>query len=392
MRFLFALFFLFVLILSCSPKAKHGGLESDNWRYYYDLGMSSFYAKNYSDAISKLYKASLLAPEEPKVWNALGLTYMEVKEYEKAERSFKKALEVSPSFTEAKMNLGILKLKAKELQQASDYLREALSDESFDKKHIAYFYLAKIHKELGNTREYLRNLEKATAYNPLFIEAQLELGEAYIELKEYEKAEKLYNELLSNNITLPDVYLSLAKIYFHKRLFEDAKAMIKLVLENKMTSNTQRSQAYDLLSKVLIKEQESLALSYIKPKVEPKPSTEAKKETEKKDRVEKDMKEDSDKKDVKRKKTAPQKQEKDTRKKSLRKDRYAIQIAAFSSERRAKKLMEEMRKRGLLDVRILKVRGIHKVVYGSFENRRLAREELERLKRLDIYGFIVEVR
>ncbi len=362
-----------LLLLSCSPKPKVGGLESDNWRYYYDLGMSSFYAKNYSDAISKLYKASLLAPSEPKVWNALGLTYMEVKEYEKAEKAFKKALEVSPSFTEAKMNLGILKIASKNLKEASDYLNQALADESFDKKHIAYFYLAKIHKELGNTRDYLRNLEKATAYNPMFIEAQMELGNAYIELKEYDKAEKLYNSLLSNNISLPEVYLNLSRIYYEKGQFENAKAMIKLVLENKMTTNIQRSQAYDLLSKILIKEQESLALSKI---------PEVKRDTRKKE-------------EEKAVEKAPEHEDKKVKKEEAKKEpegKYAIQIAAFSSENRAKKLIENLKSKGLEGVRILDVKGIYKVVYGTFDSRKLAKEELERLKGLEIYGFIVEVK
>jgi len=38
----------FLLLLSCSTKK---GDTQEEWRYLYDLGMSSFYAKNYSEAI-----------------------------------------------------------------------------------------------------------------------------------------------------------------------------------------------------------------------------------------------------------------------------------------------------------------------------------------------------
>ncbi len=385
MKLLLLLLSALLLSTSCGVKPKPAAsLESDNWRYYYDLGMSSFYAKNFSDAISKLYKASLLAPSEPKVWNALGLTYMEVKEYEKADRAFKKALEVDPTFTEAKMNLGILNLKTKNFKEAANYLKEALQDESFDKKHIAYFYLAKIHKELGNTREYLKNLEKATAYNPMFIEAQLELGNAYIELKEYDRAQELYNNLLSNNVELPEIYLNLARIYYEKEHFEDAKAMIKFVLENKMTSNIQRSQAYDLLSKVLIKEQEKLVVSKV-PKFEderlkrPRKTKEVAKGKEQKAQDEKEK--------PKEEKKAENKEEK-----KKEEGKYAIQIAAFSSEKRAQKLADNLKNKGLSNIRVLNVRGIYKVVYGSFKDRKEAKRELNRLKKLEIYGFIVEVK
>ncbi len=353
-------FLIFLLILSCAQKEKKSEGE---WRYLYDLGLSAFYAKNYSEAIAHLYRATKIAPKEPKVWNALGLTYMEVEEFKKAEEAFRMALTADPTYSEAKMNLGILFYRAKDYRRAVKVLEEAVSDELFDKKHVAFYHLAKVYKELGDRKKYIEFLRKATAYNPRFIEAQLELGSAYMDMKKYGMAEKVYTSLISNNFTMPNIYLSLAKVYYDTGRLEKAKEAIKIVLEDKQTNNLQRAQAYELLSKILVEEQRRSFL----------------REEEKKKREEK-VRERSEKEvSVKQ----PEEQQ--------GRGTYGIQIAAFSTLNRAESLRDKLTKKGLKDIRIIESSGIFKVIYGSFPSREDAKNELERLKQMEIYGFIVEV-
>ncbi len=328
--------FILLTLLSCSVKKD----TAQDWRYLYDLGMSSFYAKNYSEAISYLYRASRVAPKEPKVWNALGLTYMEVEEYSKAERAFKKVLEIDPQFSEAKMNLGVLYFRKKNYKEAISYLKDAVRDEIFDKKHVAFYHLARVYKDMGDVENYREYLKKATAYNPLFIEAQLELGSAYMDAKEYDKAERLYRVLISNNFGSPEVYLSLARIYYETGRFSKAKEAVKMVIENRQANNLQRTQAYEILSKVLVEEQ---------------------KQTLKRRSMQK--------------KTG---------------EKFGIQIAAFSTRSRAEAFTEKLKAKGLKDFSIVEVSGIYKVIYGRFPSREKAQKELEKLKNYNLYGFIVE--
>ncbi|RLJ69845.1 FimV-like protein [Hydrogenivirga caldilitoris] len=329
------------LLISCSAKQEQS--KQEEWRYLYDLGMSAYYAKNYSEAIARLYKAAKLAPQEPTIWNALGITYMEVEEYSKAEEAFKKALESNPNNSEAKMNLGILYLKMGDHQRAVNFLQEALSDETFDKKHIAFYYMAKVYKETGDREKYIEYLKKATAYNPLFIEAQLELGSAYLDDKRYEEAERLFKTLISNNFKTSEIYLNLARVYYETGDYEKAKESVKLVLEDKQASNLQRTQAYELLSRILVEEQrKSLRRNFVR---------------------------------IKRK----------------HEGKFGIQIAAFSTHQRAETLVEELKAKGLKELEILESSGIYKVIYGRFPDRETAQKELERLRKHQIYGFIVEV-
>ena len=348
MRKVLTLLLAFALT-SCSI-VKQEKAKEEEWRYLYDLGMSSFYAKNYSEAIAYLYRASKVAPQEPRIWNALGIAYMEVGEPRKAEEAFRMALTSDPTFTEAKMNLGILFRSVKDYRRAIRYLEEAISDETFDKKHLAFFHLAKVYKDIGNKEAYIKNLKKATAYNPLFLEAQLELGSAYMDERRYEEAEKLYMSLLANNFKNPEIYLSLARVYYETGRFDKAKEMVRTVLEDKQASNLHRTQAYEILSRILVEEQRRVL--------------ERRREVRKR---------------------------KEAKRNAKRSKVFGIQIAAFSTRERAEKLIEELEKKGLKDLSVIESSGIYKVVYGRFSSRKEAKKEIENLKRFNIYGFIVEV-
>ncbi len=349
-------FFVFLLVLSCAVQEQR---EVKDWRYYYDLGMSSYVAKNYSDAIANFYKAVQLSPKEPKVWNALGLAYMEAKEFQKAESAFQKALEVDPSYTEAKMNLGILYYNTKDYQRAKSTLLEALKDEAFSQKHMAYYYLAKAYKELGERDMYLNSLEKATAYNPLFLEAQMELAQEYEKEGNYLKARDVYNTLLNNNVDNPIVLLGLARVNFELGNYDASKNIIKTIIERKDTDSLVKNQAYELLNKVLIKEQEKyIQSSTIQSSPQEKPKDEQKvKVTE----------------------------ENPTASKV-----FSIQVGSFSSYVKAeayKKRIETY----LKDVRVVEQSGIYKVLYGRFSTREEAEKEQKNiLKNFNILGFIVE--
>ena len=156
--------------------------------------------------------------------------------------------------------------------------------------------------------------------------------------------------LLSNNFRKPEVYLSLAKVYYETGRFDKAKDAIRIVLEDKQANNLHRTQAYGILSRILIEEQRRTIKTIKRPDV------------------------------VEGEKSAVEE-----------KGRFGIQIAAFSTLKRAEKLVEELKERGLKSLDILESSGIYKVVYGRFASREEARKEIERLKEFDIYGFIVEV-
>jgi Flp pilus assembly protein TadD len=374
----------FVFLFSCASATKED--QAKNWLYYYDLGMSALSAKNYSEAIANFFIATQKAPNEPKVWNSLGIAYMEVSEYEKAESAFRKALEVDKKFTEARLNLGVMYFRKKDYENALREIKTALADESFPHKHIAFYYLARIYKAIDNQNLYLENLRKATAYNPMFFEAQLELANAYEEIGDYRSALDVYRNLLNNGIRTPQIELSMARLLFYTEDYENAKLFIKRLMENKQADASQRSQAYELLSQILVKEQEMLIgrkmASAQKEREEPK----AEGKTQ-----EKPPKEESITNRTEQEITKPERKTEHKPAEVQRERVFRIQLGAFSSEERAKAWKEKLEKElGIKDIVIVEQLGIYRVLYGSFKSRAEAEAQVRRLKGYNLYGFIVQ--
>jgi Flp pilus assembly protein TadD len=383
MRFLLILIWL-IFLLSCAPATKEDQVK--DWLYYYDLGMSALSAKNYSEAIANFFIATQKAPNEPKVWNSLGIAYMEVYEYEKAESAFRKALEVDKKFTEARLNLGVMYFRKKDYENALREIRTALADESFPHKHIAFYYLARIYKAIDNQNLYLENLRKATAYNPMFFEAQLELANAYEDMGDYGYALDVYRNLLNNGIRTPQIELNMARLLFYVEDYETAKLFIKRLIENKQADASQRSQAYELLSQILVKEQEMLI---------GRKMVSAQNEREER-KAEEKTQERPPKEEPITNRTEPEitKPERKTEHKpaEVQKERvFRIQLGAFSSEERAKAWKEKIEKElGIKELTIVEQLGIYRVLYGSFKSRAEAEAQIERLKGYNLYGLIVQ--
>jgi len=386
---LLLIFIWFVFLLSCAPTTKEGQVK--DWLYYYDLGMSALSAKNYSEAIANFFIATQKASNEPKVWNALGIAYMEVFEYEKAESAFRRALEVDKKFTEARLNLGVMYFRKKDYENALREIRTALADEAFPHKHIAFYYLARIYKALDNQNLYLENLRKATAYNPMFFEAQLELANAYEEMGDYRSALDVYRNLLNNGMNTPQIELSMARLLFYTEDYENAKLFIKRLIENKQADASQKAQAYELLSQILVKEQERLISRKM---------ASAQKEREERKVEEKIQELPPKERPIIKEKIANQtepeitKPERKTENKpaEVQKERvFRIQLGAFSSEESAKAWKEKIEKElGIKDLMIVEQLGIYRVLYGSFKSRAEAEAQVQRLRGYNLYGFIVQ--
>ncbi|WP_461830219.1 SPOR domain-containing protein [Aquifex sp.] len=357
------------LILSCAPTAVKKE-EEKSWQFYYDLGMSSYQARNYSEAIANFHRAIKINPNEPKIWNALGIAYMEVKEFQKAENSFKKALQLNPNYSEARMNLGILYMKQGRYDLAVQYLSEAAGDEFFEKKHIAFYHLAKVYKALGRKKEYVYYLEKAVNYNPLYLEAQLELAEAYKEVGEYEKAEGIYKQLINNGYDDPYILYKLAEIYYLMGDYQRARNLIKKLLYDYKLTEEQKQKVRNLLTQVLIAQQKKVISFENVSNRSPEKKGEVKGQPLQKQNT------------VKVKKEKPVKSE----------GPYYVQVGAFSTRGRAERLVKTLQIKGLDKLKIVETQGIYKVLYGGFKTPEEARKAKEELKKLNIYGFIVELK
>jgi hypothetical protein len=164
----------------------------------------------------------------------------------------------------------------------------------------------------------------------------------------------VYRNLLNNGIKTPQIELNMARLLFYVEDYENAKLFIKRLMENKQADTSQRSQAYELLSQILVKEQEMLI---------GRKMFFAQKEREEHKAAEK-TKGRPPKEEPITNRTEPEitKPERKTEHKpaEVQKERvFRIQLGAFSSEERAKGWKEKIEKElGIKELTIVEQLGI----------------------------------
>jgi cell division septation protein DedD len=204
--------------------------------------------------------------------------------------------------------------------------------------------------------------------------------------EDYRSALDVYRNLLNNGIKTPQIELNMARLLFYVEDYENAKLFIKRLMENKQADTSQRSQAYELLSQILVKEQEMLI---------GRKMFFAQKEREEHKAAEK-TKGRPPKEEPITNRTEPEitKPERKTEHKpaEVQKERvFRIQLGAFSSEERAKGWKEKIEKElGIKELTIVEQLGIYRILYGSFKSRAEAEAQIERLKGYNLYGLIVQ--
>jgi len=106
----------------------------------------------------------------------------------------------------------------------------AEAQKEFDKAEAT---LASNKKE--NMEEGVRHLEKAIAIYPKFLQAQLKLGTAYMDLQQFDKAEQALKKTLEIDSKAANAFFALGEIYLRQKKDEEAEKVLLqgLELENR---------------------------------------------------------------------------------------------------------------------------------------------------------------
>jgi tetratricopeptide (TPR) repeat protein len=102
----------------------------------------------------------------------------------------------------------------------------AEAQKEFDKAEAA---LAGTKKE--NMEESVRHLEKAIAIYPKFLQAQLKLGTAYMDLQQFDKAQQALKKTLEIDPKAANALFALGEIYLRQKKDEDAEKVLLQGLE-----------------------------------------------------------------------------------------------------------------------------------------------------------------
>jgi tetratricopeptide (TPR) repeat protein len=98
----------------------------------------------------------------------------------------------------------------------------------------------------GKINEAIHHLEKATAISPNYLAAQLMIGIAYMDLRQWEQAEKALRASIKINVNATTAYFALGEVYRREKKYQDAE---KILLDG-IKLNAASAEGHNTLAKV----------------------------------------------------------------------------------------------------------------------------------------------
>lgn len=159
-----------------------------------------------------LWKEAIAAyPGNYRAYNNLGKVYSDMKEYDLALPYFRKALEIAPDYYLAYKNLGDLYYFRNDHAAAETYYRKSigLNPENYQAYNNLAMMLINVH---GRFAEAAGLLEKAAEIAPLDTSVYGNLGAAYYNLGEMEKAEAAFSRSIGIDPRQPEAAAALEQV------------------------------------------------------------------------------------------------------------------------------------------------------------------------------------
>jgi tetratricopeptide (TPR) repeat protein len=221
-----------------------------------NLGETLYKMGIYDEAEDQLKQAVKLNREYAIAYYNLSFVYGEVGRDEEAALAYNRAVEINPSFTKFNKSLVI------DSSEANAPKREAeVEGMSEDRKEEAFFNLAKVYKLKGYTDDAITQIKRAITYNakkpqyysffgellikkglvkdavevfkqtlkldPGFVEAKVNIGRAYREMKEFEKARGVLDAIQEENPDYPKLELERGIILYREDRITEAVKLFK---------------------------------------------------------------------------------------------------------------------------------------------------------------------
>ena len=197
-------------------------LEPDDAECLRLMGLVLILQKKYSQAREFLDKAIAIDPDDLWAYMHLGRAYFEEDMISEAEFNLKKVLEFDPDHLHANLYLGHLFDRGLMPWSAKPYYKKVIEiNPEFPKIQYLYGKTCYLQKEY---EEAIPHLEKAVESDPDNFMAFMNLGNCYVELKDYNKAEIAYLRCTENiPQDIPQLFGALGYVYLEIGKYAQAK-------------------------------------------------------------------------------------------------------------------------------------------------------------------------
>lgn len=177
---------------------------------YYNLGVCYQKLNQPDESVIYYQKALEQNPGHFDAKNNLGLVYFEQNEFEKAENVLKEIILDNPDNAKAQNNLGNFYFKIRNFEEAANYYRKAVESENNPdfQYNLALCYLKMDYYESA-FQAYNMVLQKI----PDHLNSMIGLGIIATKVKSFEKAEKIFNDLMQQFNNEPEIFFNLGFCY-----------------------------------------------------------------------------------------------------------------------------------------------------------------------------------
>ncbi len=220
--------FLVFFLVSCAANLEIRKSRGEDFR---NLGEGYMGQGDYTTALRELLKAEKLYSKDSRLQNDLGITYMAKGKPDIAINHFKKAIKIKPDYTSAKNNLGTAYLAQKNWDKAITCFKEITEDLLYATPHfpLSNLGLAYYNKKEYNLAE--KYYQDALKIEPEFVIALHGLGRTYIAMGKFKGAVATLEKAVKNSFPFAPLYFDLANAYTLSREYKKALSAYRKVIE-----------------------------------------------------------------------------------------------------------------------------------------------------------------
>jgi type IV pilus assembly protein PilF len=177
----------------------------------------------YTAALKELLEAEQKYPNDPMINNSLGLAYLAKERPDLAVDHFKKAIKLQPDFSPAVNNLGNAYLRLNQWDAAIEQFNSLSDDLIYATPHYPMTNIGFAYYNKGDFEKAEKYYQEALKLQPKFPIALRGLGRTYLKMGEVAKAQEVLFEAISSEPDFTPAYMDLAKSYLMTGETEKAK-------------------------------------------------------------------------------------------------------------------------------------------------------------------------
>ena len=208
-----------------SNAVQHNTRKTDAYRL---LGIAYQKKMDLKSAEYFLNKAVELNPNSWENWKSLGLFYLETKQYTLAKEALRKAVELNKDSHELWHKLGVALFNLNDLNGAERAFAHALS---LKKNSNYYLSLTRVYLKMNHYNEALSMVNEALKLSPNSIVAKWQKGIILYYLGHYTESAKILEEVVNIRRDFGSAWFSLGKTYLALKNYDKAQMCFENVIK-----------------------------------------------------------------------------------------------------------------------------------------------------------------